>query len=271
MNGLLCLPDSLDCLCKSGILLLLNVAVFNVLVYISSISLSLLHFPIPFTSLSSSSSSSLLFLNSISLTSQTMFTPLRDGSLSVEVPDSLHIENVHDVSTHDSMSVQTSESVQDLRGLNETQVVIDNEAGFVRGLSVQDVSLHNPLSVQEVGSTGYSLSFQKSEYIQYPLSVYPVPVQIVQVPKHIQEDEENNPSHMFPHLSLAAKPESPSSASLLTSQLPGISLGRSLPRDPSAGREEGQIAETNVTSEPVRDTTFHRTSLTHPQDPTRIC
>ena len=201
-----------------------------------------------------------------------MFTPLRDVFLSVEVPDSVHIENVHDESTQDSMSVQTSESVQDLRGSNGMHSVdiIDNEPGSVRGFSVQDVSVHNPLSVQEGGSTGYSLSFQNSEYIQYPLPVYPLPVQIVQVPPRMQEDEENNPSHMFPHLSLAAKPESPSSASVLTSQLPRISLRRSSPGDPLAQLEEGRIAEFKATSEPVCDISYHRTTLTHSQDPTQI-
>ncbi|KAJ5681491.1 uncharacterized protein N7477_001431 [Penicillium maclennaniae] len=178
-----------------------------------------------------------------------MFTPLRSGSLSVKVPDSIHIEDVHDESTHYSASVQTSESVQDLGASKEIYNVdiVENEPGSDRRLSFQGVSVYDSSSVQEVGSTGHPPPFYNSGYSQYPLAV-----QIVRVPQHVQEDEDANPSHIFPQLSLALKPESPSSASMLTSQLPGISVGHSSIEDPLARLEKGQITESNVTSGPAR-------------------
>ncbi|KAJ6104161.1 hypothetical protein N7523_010481 [Penicillium sp. IBT 18751x] len=178
-----------------------------------------------------------------------MYNPLRSGSLSVEVPHSIHIEDVHDESTHYSISVQTFESIQDQGASKKNQNlnIVDNEPGSVQRLSLQDVSVHDSSSVQELGSTGYPPSFYNSGYFQYPLAV-----QIVHVPQNVQEDEDTDPSHIFPQLSLALKPESPSSASMLIPQLPGISVRHSSLEDPLGRLEKGQITESNVTSGPAR-------------------
>lgn len=196
-----------------------------------------------------------------------MFSPLRDQSLSVEAPESIRIGFVHDGSNHESMSVQTSESIRDPRGLEElhsVNAVGDEWPG--RPESVPGLSVRDSLSAQETEPAEDPLSFQHSVCVQGPRSERlqrslsgcvqdPLSAQSVQAPWCLQGEEGTSLDHVFPQLSLTAEQESASSAWVLTSsQPPKASSWRPSPGDPFDRLEEGQILETNViTSEPVSE------------------
>jgi hypothetical protein len=196
-----------------------------------------------------------------------MFSPLRDQSLSVEAPDSIRIGFVYDGSNHESMPVQTSESVRDPRGLEELHSV--NAVGdewadlpeFVTGLPGRELlSAQNNGLVEDPRPSQPSECVQRSrsERLQRSLSRCvqdPLSAQSVQAPWYVPGKEGLDLDHVFPHLSLTTEQESASSAGVLTSsQPPSISSWRPSPGDPYNRLEEGQILETeNVTSEPVSE------------------